>query len=217
MARMQDIVLSRGWRDHLDDLVPRRHQVVVVAAVAVVAVGASLLWSLHSAPPKIAPPAQSSSITASGSPTSTVRSQPSGAILVHVAGAVRKPGLYEFPNGARVADAIASAGGPKPNADLDGLNLAQPLTDGTKLLVAHRGSATVPIPVASSSPGLAVVNINTADQAALETIPGIGPVTAAAILDQRARLGSFASFEQLLEVDGIGPATLESIRPYVTF
>jgi competence protein ComEA len=214
---MQDIVLSRGWRDHLDELVPRRHQVVVIALIAAVAVGASLFFSMRSAPAKVAPPAQSSSITAPSPSANDASFGSGGGILVHVAGAVRKPGLYEFPTGARVADAIASAGGPKPNADLDVLNLAEVLTDGTKLLVANRGMATTPAVTVSSSPGLSVVNVNTADQVALETIPGIGPVTAAAILDQRARLGSFDSFEQLLEVDGIGPATLESIRSYITF
>jgi competence protein ComEA len=217
MAAMQDIVLSRGWRDQLDDLVPRRQQVVVIALIAAVAVGGSLFWSMRSAPPKIAPPAQSSSVATSGPSASAASAEPSEGILVHVAGAVRKPGLYEFPTGARVADAIASAGGPKPGADLDALNLAELLTDGSKLLIARRGAEAAPITTVSGSPSPGLVNINTADQVALETIPGIGPVTAAAILDQRARLGSFESFEQLLEVDGIGPATLESIRSYITF
>jgi competence protein ComEA len=213
---MQDIVLARGWRDRLDDLVPRRQQVVVIAVVAAVAVAGSLLLSFRTAPPRIAPPAQSSTLTASNSPLAG-ESQPPNGIFVHVAGSVRKPGLYEFPNGARVADAIASAGGPKANADLDALNLAELLTDGMKLLIARRGGAGAPVASASATPSVSLVNVNTADQAALETIPGIGPVTAVAILDQRARLGSFDSFEQLLEVDGIGPATLESIRSYITF
>jgi competence protein ComEA len=213
---MQDIVLSRGWRDRLDELVPRRQQVVVIAVVAVVAVGGALLMSLRSAPPKIAPPAQSTTMGASDS-SLPAESQPSNGILVHVAGAVRKPGLYEFPNGARVADAIASAGGPIAKADLDALNLAELLTDGMKLLIARRGEGSAPLASASVTPSVALINVNSADQAALETIPGIGPVTAVAILDQRARLGSFETFEQLLEVDGIGPATLESIRSYITF
>jgi competence protein ComEA len=213
---MQDIVLSRGWRDRLDELVPRRQQVVVVAIVAFVAVGGSLLLSLRSASPKIAPPAQSSTIAVSDS-SLPAESQPTTGILVHVAGAVRKPGLYEFPDGARVADAIASAGGPNAKADLDALNLAELLTDGMKLFIARHGEGSAPVASVSVTPSAALINVNTADQAALETIPGIGPVTAVAILDQRARLGSFESFEQLLEVDGIGPATLESIRSYITF
>ena len=211
---MQDIVLGRGWRDRLDDLVPRRQQVVVIAVVTAVAVGGSLSFSARRSSPRIAPPAQSSVSAVTSPPVGEM--QPNG-ILVHVAGAVRKPGLYEFPNGARVADAIASAGGPKANADLDALNLAELLSDGLKLLITRRGDAPAFATSASASPSVALVNVNTADQAALETIPGIGPVTAAAILDQRTRLGSFESFEQLLEVDGIGPATLESIRSYITF
>jgi competence protein ComEA len=211
---MQEIVLSRGWRDRLDELVPRRQQVVVIAIVAAVAVGGSLLLSLRGASPKVAPPAQSSK---TGAPESSLSSsQTTQGILVHVAGAVRRPGLYEFPDGARVADAIASAGGPKAKADLDALNLAELLTDGMKLLIATQGEGSAPAASVSATPSVALVNVNSADQAALETIPGIGPVTAVAILDLRARVGSFDSFEQLLEVDGIGPATLESIRSYIT-
>jgi competence protein ComEA len=128
------------------------------------------------------------------------------------------PGLYRLDAGSRVADALQLAGGPLRKADLDALNLAQPLTDGVKIEVARKGervAADVSVDV-SPSPSIAVVNINTADEAALETIPGVGPVTANAILDYRSRIGSFSAIEQLLEVNGIGPATIENIRPYIS-
>jgi competence protein ComEA len=140
-------------------------------------------------------------------------------LLVHVAGAVRKPGLYEFPQGARVADAVHTAGGPTRNADLNALNLAEPLVDGTKVQVVKVGESAVSTAAPSSgtqTAGAAVIPLNSADQAMLETIPGVGPVTATAILTYRDQIGSFTSLEQLLEVDGIGPATFDSIRDYVT-
>jgi competence protein ComEA len=140
---------------------------------------------------------------------------PQSVVLVHVAGAVRRPGLYEFPTGARVADAIETAGGASRRADLDALNLAALLIDGSKVDVPLMGESP-PISGAMSTPSTAGVSLNSADQAALETVPGIGPVTALAIISEREKLGGFRSIEQLLEVDGIGPSTLESIRPYLT-
>ena len=139
--------------------------------------------------------------------------------MVHVAGAVHRPGLYELSAGARVADALRAARGPLRRADVDSLNLAEPVVDGAKVEVPVRGSAapgTVPAVVPSASPSVAVVDLNIADAAALETIPGVGPVTAAAILEYRTEIGSFTSVDQLLEVSGIGPVTLENLRPYVT-
>lgn len=136
---------------------------------------------------------------------------------MHVAGAVRSPGVYRFPDGARVADAIETAGGPRPDADLSALNLAEELVDGSKIEVPRRGKVTaMQTPVSNASPSLPVVDINSADQLTLETIPGVGPVTALAILQHRDAIGSFESIGQLLDIDGIGPATLEAIRPYVT-
>jgi len=114
----------------------------------------------------------------------------------------------------RVADAIEAAGGPLPKADVDAINLADLLTDRLKIEVPMRGKPTVTAPAASASPGL--IDLNTADQAMLETIPGIGPVTATAILQHRNEVGTFDSIEKLLDVTGIGPATLEALRPYVT-
>jgi competence protein ComEA len=134
-------------------------------------------------------------------------------ILVHVAGAVRTPGLYELPAEARVADAVAAAGGPRRGADLDALNLAEVLADGLRIEVPKAGQA----PATSSEPGSeSTVSLNSADQTALESIPEIGPVTAAAIIAYREEIGSFSSVEQLLDVDGIGPATLEAILPYLS-
>jgi competence protein ComEA len=211
---MDDHDLRRTVRDRLESASGRRVEriAVVLAIVVVVAVG----WMLKAGnqPARIAPPAESP-------PQSTATTAARG-VIVHVAGAVRRPGVYELPEGARVGEAIEAAHGALRAADLGALNLAEALTDGAKVDVPRRG-ASVEAPVAgvtpSASPGPAAgvpVDVNTADQAALEAIPGIGPVKAAAILQHRSTSGAFTTVEQLLDVTGIGPATLEAIRPYVT-
>jgi competence protein ComEA len=194
----------------------------MLAGVATGIVVLSLAAWSRTIPASIAPPSVASSPVAPVSPLGSPLASPTagGTVFVHVAGAVRRPGLYEVPEGTRVEGAIEAAGGPRPGADLDALNLAELVADGTKIEVPGRRSAAangVPSVAPSATPTVpAVVNLNTADQAALETIPGVGPVTATAILQYRAEIGSFTSVEELLDVDGIGPATLESLRPYVT-
>lgn len=146
-------------------------------------------------------------------------------VVVHVAGDVRRPGLVVLPTGSRVADAVAAAGGPRRGTDLTTLNLARPLVDGEQVVVGAPAGAVGALgaPPAGagglSGPPGAVggpVDLNTADQALLETLPGVGPVTATAILDWRAEHGGFTAVEELLEVDGIGEATLEDLAPLVT-
>ena len=225
--RVKEIVVTPTWRERVEELAGKRRDVWLVAALIVVLALGALVLRARSAQPAIAPPAEAAATAwpaAVVSPTVVMPSvAPGTMILVHVAGAVRRPGLYEIAGDARIADAIDLAKGPKPIADLSALNLAEPLTDGQKIDVPRRGEdvpATAPLaPVPGSTtspvPG-GSININTADQIALETIPGIGPVTAQAIIAYRTEVGSFSSIEQLLEVSGIGPATLESMRPYVT-
>jgi len=204
---VEEIVIRGGVRERVEEIAGERKRAVAWAAA--VAVLLLLALALTRRPPTsaIAPPATSTAATDDV--------MPSPAVVVHVAGAVENPGLYEFSEGMRIADAIEAAGGPLRKADLDAINLAELLSDRLKIEVPVRGRAVdVTAPSASASPG--PVNLNTADQAALETIPGIGPVTATAILQHRAELGSYESVEQLLDVTGIGPATLESLRPYVS-
>jgi competence protein ComEA len=137
-----------------------------------------------------------------------------------VAGWVRHPGVYEFATGQRVIDAIDAAGGARPGADLAALNLAAPLTDGTQILVPKSGAAPAgggtTIPGTGDAGGGALVNVNTASATELETLDGIGEVIAAAIVDYRTQNGPFTSVDQLEDVSGIGPSTLEAIRDAVT-
>lgn len=138
----------------------------------------------------------------------------SAALYVHVSGAVAHPGLYVLPAGARVVDAVAAAGGFADQADTAAVNLARPVSDGEQLHVAARGEA--PAEAAASAQGDGRVNLNTADLAALDTLPRIGPAMAQRILDWREANGRFTSVEDLLAVPGIGDKMLESLRDLVT-
>jgi len=207
---MTDTLAPGGWRERLEVLAGRRRESVVVAVVVAVSVFASVGMWARGSPPVIAPPARAT-------PSPEASTGPAGVLVVHVAGAVRNPGVFELPAGSRVSDAIDRAGGPAPRADLDLLNLAAFVADGTQILVPERGSgAAVGSSVPPGASPAATVNLNTADQTLLETVPGLGPVKAGAIVAYRTEIGGFDSIDQLLEVTGIGPATLESIRPFVS-
>ncbi len=141
-------------------------------------------------------------------------------LLVHVLGAVAKPGLVELTSGARVVDAVAAAGGFTAEADPAGVNLARPVVDGEQLVVLAIGQ--VPPPAASGAPGMTggaaadgIVHLNTADVVALETLPRIGPALAQRIIDWREANGPFTSADQLLEVAGIGDAVFSGLADRV--
>src|SRR5262245_44923156 len=131
-------------------------------------------------------------------------------IVVDVAGAVRRPGVYRMPSGSRVVDAVERAGGAASGALLEAINRAARLTDGQQVVVPERGAAGVGAATAGSAEGPIGLGAATVEQ--LETIDGIGPVTAEKILEYRDQHGGLASVEQLDEVSGIGPATMESLR-----
>ena len=136
-------------------------------------------------------------------------------VVVDVVGAVRRAGLYRLQQGARIADAVARAGGATAKADLALINLAAPLADGEQVVVPKRGaaasSAAPSAGVASSGP----VHLSTATLEQLDSLPGIGPVTAQKILDYRQKHGAFTSVDELDAVPGIGPARLEQLKDLV--
>ena len=210
---VRDIVVEQSLRERIEGLVGDRRQTWLVGAVVGAIVVIALMLSSRGAGARIAPPA-----AAPAAPI--VAPSPTALVFVDVAGAVRAPGLYSLPAGTRVADALTAAGGARARADLSTLNLAQVLVDGTKIDVPTVGDdapgAPAAAPAQAASSAQPLVSLNSADQAALETIPGVGPVTATAILTYRQQVGAFESIDSLLDVDGIGPATLEAIRPYVT-
>ena len=138
-------------------------------------------------------------------------------LVVDVAGAVRRPGLYRLRAGSRVDDAIAAAGGPKAKAQLDTVNLAAPVVDGEQIVVPGRGAGGVAAaspPTAGSSPS-APLDLNSATLEQLESLPGIGPVTAQKILDYREQHGAFHSVDELQGVPGIGPAHMAQLKGLV--
>jgi competence protein ComEA len=140
------------------------------------------------------------------------------AALVHVAGAVRRPGVYRLRGGDRVKDAVTRAGGARPGADVNAINLAAKVADGQQVVVPRRGHATagsgdgaVGESVASAA-AQAPVSLNSATAAQLDTLDGVGPATAQKILDWRREHGGFSSIDDLGEVPGIGPKRLAAIR-----
>lgn len=145
----------------------------------------------------------------------------SAAVVVDVTGRVRRPGIVVLPTGSRVVDALEAAGGARRHVDLSGLNQARVLLDGEQITVGVASPSGVAGPAASSgnasgNPSGQLIDVNTADETLLEQLPGVGPVTAQAIIDWRSENGAFTSVDELLEVTGIGDATLADLAPYVT-
>jgi competence protein ComEA len=139
-----------------------------------------------------------------------------GSLRVYVSGAVQHPDVYTLPAGSIVKDALLAAGGAAAKADLDSINLAHPVADGEQVHIPSVSEQN-PVRLPSVEPlTSAKVNVNTADRAALEGLPGIGPELAQRILDYRQSHGPFAQIEDLLEVPGIGPGILEKIREEIT-
>ena len=139
---------------------------------------------------------------------------PSSRVVVDVVGAVRRPGLYRLAQGSRIADALARAGGATARADLAQVNLAAPLADGEQVVVPRRG-AGVAAGSGSVAGAAAPVQLSTATLEQLDSLPGVGPVTAQKILDYRQQHGAFHSVDELDAVPGIGPKRLEQLHELV--
>jgi len=137
-------------------------------------------------------------------------------VLVDVVGAVRRPGVYELEEGSRVLDAVRKAGGPKAKAAIELVNLAAPVADGEQIVVPVKPPAgTPPVAAAAASGGPATaapVHLSTATLEQLDSLPGVGPVTAQKILDYRQAHGAFQSLDELDAIPGIGPARLGELK-----
>ena len=214
---------------------------LIVSAACVLIVVAGVAWLVRAPAPAIetglpfSGTATSASAPASTLPppttavSATSNPAPGAPLFVHVAGSVAQPGVYRLAPGERVHAAIAAAGGPTADADLDGLNLAAGVADGQRVYVPARGEvdpSTVPSggdvegsigsDGSATSPPLGPIDLNTATADDLDTLPGVGPATAAAIVDDRERHGPFASVGDLERVPGIGPAKLAAVADLVT-
>lgn len=150
-------------------------------------------------------------------------SGPGGILFIHVLGAVRRPGLFELPDGARVIDVVAAAGGLAPTADPAGVNLARLVSDGEQLYIPRLGEAQPGAPPGAAGPGRPAgvaaggkINLNSATTAELETLPRIGPAMAQRIIDFREANGRFANIEDLRNVTGIGDKTFDGLKELIT-
>jgi competence protein ComEA len=186
-----------------------RSQILVYGAVgvALLLVGARAIRSegasTHSAGASAAP---------SDSASFELSTKGGGDLVVHVAGAVRRPGVYRLPAGSRVTDAVERAGGGTGRASLDSVNLAARLADGQQVVVPELAPGGGAVATTSSSDAEGPISLGTATVEELDTIEGIGPVTAQDIIEFRDQHGGLASIEQLDQISGIGPATMESLR-----
>lgn len=204
---------------------------LVAASVATIVVCAGTVWLVRTSPPATEaslPRASAATTTATGSGASADHTEPVVAVpstapvlLVHVAGAVVEPGVYQLVGDARVRDAIVAAGGPTATADWNALNLAASISDGVKVYVPNVGEelppslSAAPADPAESTP-TGPIDVNVATTAELESLPGVGPATATAIVTERERNGPFLDVDDLDRVPGIGPAKLEALRGLVT-
>lgn len=197
----------------------------VVAVVVAVGLAVTAWWVVRAEPSLVAPvePRSAPALASPVDPTlpaaaGDAAATPDGSVTVDVAGKVRRPGIAVLDAGARVVDALRAAGGARRGVDLTGLNLARVLVDGEQIVVGLPTAATAaPIaPVGGATPAGPLVDLNTATTVELEGLPEVGPVTAQAILAWRDQHGGFTAVSELLEVDGIGDATLASIAPFVT-
>ena len=205
------------WDDYRHLITGPRLLMSVGGLVIAIAVAAYLMVGANGAPrPEVVIP-MATPLPAVATPAA----EPT-PILVHAAGAVHAPGVYLFWGEARVHDLVQAAGGLTPDADYDRVNLAGSLSDGQWVYFPHIGQTTVPAPL--NGGGLAEgpaaarsgpLNLNTATAAQLESLPGVGPAIAAAIIEHRQRIGGFASVDGLLAVSGIGPSKLNQIRDLV--
>jgi competence protein ComEA len=214
---------------------PGRAGAIALAVVAALAVLVTIFTLMRDRPASVMsaklPPVEKAS---TASPRSSANPGPDRPLVVSVVGLVHKPGLVTLTPGARIADALQAAGGAMDGADTIGLNMARPLGDGEQIVVglapvsgqpAALGSsvtagaapgAKTPAPTGSVRPKAGeVLDLNTATVEQLDALPGVGPVTAAAIVAWRQAHGKFTSVDQLADVDGIGPSRLDKLRALV--
>lgn len=191
--------------------------VYAAAAIAIALVGARYLRERSPGPPAPRPPVAGQRVT--------VARAGGGRTTVHVAGAVRRPGVYRLPAGARLEDAVRRAGGPTRRADLTAVNLAAKAEDGRQVVVPVRGPPAEAAPAGTGAPttaaggaggaGAGPVNLNTATAEQLDALQGVGPATARQILAYRQEHGGFGSVDELDQVPGIGAKRMEALRDAV--
>ena len=221
-----------AWRERLDRLPVEPSQVALAVVTVLVLLVGAVSWAVAAARLRPSGPSIEELLPRADTTTTVPAATAApGEVVVHVAGAVARPGLYRMRSPARVADAVAAAGGTTGDADLDRVNLAAPVADGERVYVPRRGEPPPEVAVGAggggppsasgvragrSGAGAATsgerLDLNTATVEQLEALPGIGPATARAIVEHRTRHGPFRNVRQLLDVRGIGEAKLAALE-----
>ncbi|MFL5899797.1 MAG: helix-hairpin-helix domain-containing protein [Solirubrobacterales bacterium] len=191
-----------------------RSQIAVYGAIAValLLLGARAIRAEGSGGSSSSSSSFSASPSSGGSSFALGSGGSSGDVVVDVTGAVTRPGVYRLPGGARVTDAVERAGGATGGALLEAINLAARLADGQQVVVPRKGPGGAPLAAAGAMSEDGPIGLGTATVEQLDTIDGIGPVTAQDIVEFREQHGGLSSVDQLDQVNGIGPATMESLR-----
>ncbi len=194
-----------------------RPRLVVSVTVALASLSAALWW-WGASPQAVeisAPAVVESSVPVASLPSPAalagIVTTPPTTVVAHVAGAVVKPGLVELEAGSRIADAIELAGGPTEEAELDAVNLARLVVDGEQILVPEQGSALADAGADAAAGAVAPVSLSTGTASQLESLPGIGPVIAARIVDDREANGPYSSLGDLTRVSGVGDVLVASL------
>ena len=189
-----------------------RSQILVYGAIAVALLLVGARW-IRSADASGEPPGSVDEAATGGDEAGGgIALGGDGDVVVHVAGAVGDPGVYRLPTGSRVTDAVDRAGGPTAKAALDSVNLAAEVADGQQVVIPGAAPSAGAAGMAASGEASGPISLGTATLEQLDTIEGIGPVTAQNILDFRAENGGISSVEDLDQISGIGPATMEALR-----
>lgn len=218
-----------AWRDRLDRLPVEPSQAAAgIVALLVLLVG-GVGWAVAAARSRPSGPPIEELLPRADTTTTVPAATSPEEVVVHVAGAVARPGLHRLPSPARVADAVTAAGGTTAEADLDRVNLAAPVADGERVYVPRRGEPPPEVAVGGgggggpptpstgarrggAAPAGERLDLNAATVEQLEALPGIGPATARAIIEHRTRHGPFRTVRQLLDVRGIGEAKLAALE-----
>lgn len=221
-------VVPASWRGaRVDPGRPGATALALVAALAAVLAAAGVWWDRPQSEPVGSPGALPAVVVTSVPAVDTPAAAPTqpapGPLVLSVSGRVARPGLIELPDGSRVADALEAAGGALPGTDLSALNLARRVVDGEQIAVgvppapdaAGTPAASGTAEEAGAVPSGGPVDLNTATEAQLDALPGVGPVTAQRILEWRRRNGRFVRVEQLREIEGIGERRFAQLRELV--
>ena len=219
LRELRDWVEELACRAGFDGLPSTGRAAAWVAGAIAICVTGALWWSGAAGAGTPAGAAGAAPRAGTGGSAEASRAMPATAatVTVHVVGEVRRPGVYELAGGSRVVDAVTAAGGALGAADQAAVNMARVVADGEQIAIPRQGEggpATAAAPGAASKPGK--IDLNTATEAQLDTLPGVGPSTAAKIVSDRTENGPFRTVDDLMRVPGIGPAKLDALKDLVT-